>query len=101
MPLVIEVDHFEPQLLADEFVEVADRLAADLRCRHEAAHAEVDEDAALDDLRDRRFDHFVVVVRFDDLFPGLERAGAALAQIELTVLIVDPVDHDFERVADA
>ena len=80
MALVIEVDHLQAQLLADEFVEVADRLAADLRCGDEAAHAEVDEDAALDDLRDRRFDHFVVVVRFDDLFPGLERAGAAFAE---------------------
>jgi hypothetical protein len=39
-------------------------------------------------------------VRFDDLLPGLQRAGAALAQIQLTVLVVDPVDHDFQGVAD-
>ena len=48
----------------------------------------------------RRFDHFVVLVRFDDFFPRLQRAGAALTQVQLTVLIVDPVDHHFERVAD-
>ena len=100
MTLVIEVDDLEPQLLADEFVEIADRLTADLRCRHEAAHAEVDENAALDDLRDGRFDHFVVLVRFDDLFPRLESAGAAFAQIELAVVLVDPMDHHFEFVAD-
>ena len=63
MPLVVEIDHLEAQVLADEFVEIADGLAANLRGRHEAAHAEVDEHAALDDLRDRRFDDFVVLVR--------------------------------------
>ena len=100
MALVGEVDHLEPQLLADQFVEVADGLATDLRGGDEPAHAEVDQNAALDDLGDRRFDHFVVVVRFDDLFPGLEGARAALAQIELAVLVVDPVDHDFQGGAD-
>ncbi len=101
MALVVEVDDLEPQLLADEFVEVADGLATDLRCGHEAAHAEVDENAALDDLRDGRFDHFVVVVRFDDFFPRLECAGAAFAQIELAIVLIDPMDHHFEFVADA
>src|SRR6202163_2208866 len=100
MALVVEVDDLEPQLLADELVEVADGLAADLRRRDEPAHAEVDENAALDDLRDGRFDHFVVVVGLDDLLPGLQGAGAAFAQIELAVLVVDPVDHDFQGVAD-
>src|SRR5581483_850331 len=100
VPLVIEVDDLQPQLLPDELVEVADGLTADLRGGDEAAHAEVDEDAALHDLRDGRFDHFVVLVRLDDLLPGLQRASAALAQIELAVLVVDPVDHDFQRVAD-
>ena len=60
MTLVIEIDHLEAQLLADEFVEIADRLTANLRCRNESAHAEIDEHAALDDLRDGRFDHFIV-----------------------------------------
>ncbi len=87
-------------LLADEFVEIADRLAANLRCGNEAAHAEIDEHAALDDLRDGRFDHFVVLVRFDDFFPRLERACAAFGQVELTVLLVDPMDHHLELVAD-
>ena len=100
MALVIKVDDLEPQALTDEFVEIADRLAANLRGGDKAAHAEVDENAALDDLRDRRLDDFVVVVRGDDLFPGLERASAAFAQEQRTVLIVDAVNHDFERVAD-
>ena len=101
MPLVIEVDDLEPQLLPDELVEVADGLTADLRGGDEPAHPEIDEDAALHDLRDRCFDHFVVLVRFDHLFPGLQRACAALAEIELAVLLVDPMDHHLELIADA
>src|SRR6202041_3934001 len=50
MALVVEVDDLEPQFLPDQFVEIADRLTANLRCRHETAHAEVDENAALDAL---------------------------------------------------
>ncbi len=98
--LVVEVDDLEAQAFADEFVEVADRLAPDLRRGDEATHAEVDEDAALDDLSNRRFDDFVVIVRGDDFFPRLERPGAAFTQEERTVLVVDPVDHDLKRVAD-
>ena len=79
-------------------VEIADRLAADLRCRHEAAHAEVDEHAALDDLRDGRFDDFVVLVRFDDFLPGLERASALLGEVEGAVAVaVDAMDQHLER----
>ena len=100
MAFVIEVDHFEAQAFADEFVEVADGLTTDLRCGDEAAHAEVDQDAALDDLRDRCFDHFVVVVCGDDFFPRLEGTRAAFAQEEGAVLVIDPVDHDFEGVTD-
>ena len=101
MPLVVEIDHLQTQVLADEFVEVADRLTPDLRRRHEAAHPEIDENAALDDLRDGRFDHFVALVRLDDLLPGLERARAALGEKERAVDLVDAMDHDFEGVADA
>ncbi|MBD5633754.1 MAG: hypothetical protein IAI49_04665 [Candidatus Eremiobacteraeota bacterium] len=97
--LVIEIDHLEAQVLAHELFEISDRLAADLRGRNEAAHAEIDEDAALDHLRDGRFDHFVVLVRRNHFFPRLERAGAAFAE-EQRAFFVDPVDHDFELVAD-
>src|SRR5579884_1038998 len=78
MALVIEIDDFEPEFFADEFVEIADRLTANLRRRNEAAHAQIDQYAAFDDLRDRRFDHFVAIVRFDHFLPSLERASAAL-----------------------
>ncbi len=97
---MIEIDDLQAQMLADQFVEIADGLAANLRCRNEAAHAEVDEHAALDDLRDGRFDHLVCLVRRDDLFPGLECACAPLRKEERPVLVVDPVNHHLELVAD-
>ena len=100
MTLVVEVDDLQTQLLADELVEIADGLTTDLRGGNEAAHAEVDEHAALDDLRDGRFDHLILLVRFDDFFPRLESARATFGQVQLTVLVVDPVDHDFQSVAD-
>ena len=39
-------------------------------------------------------------MRFDDFFPRLERAGAALGQEQRSVLLVDAMDHHFELVAD-
>ena len=80
MPFVVEVDHLEAQPLADDLFEIADGLTPDLRRGDEAAHPEIDENAAFDDLRHRRFDDFVVFVRRDDFFPRLERASAALAR---------------------
>ena len=47
MALMIEIDHFETQMLSDELVEISDGLPADLRGRNESAHAQIDEYAAL------------------------------------------------------
>jgi hypothetical protein len=100
MALVIEVDHFEPKVLVDELVEVSDGLAADLRGWDESAHSKVDQHAAFDDLRDGRFDHFVAIVRLDDLLPRFERAGSALGEKERSVHLVDAVNHHFDGIAD-
>ena len=100
MPFVIEIDDFQTQMLPDEFFEIADRLPANLRCGNETTHAEIDEHAAFDDLRDGRFDHFVVVVRSDDFLPRFERARAPFGEKQRAVHLVDAMDHHFERVAD-
>ena len=98
MPLVVKVDHFEAQFLADKLVQIADRLAANLRCRNEAAHAEVNQHAAFDDLRDRGFDNFVVVVRFNNLLPRFERACTPFGEKERSVLIIDAMNHHLKGV---
>ena len=61
----VELDHLRAQLLAEELVEVLHAADVDERRRQEAAHAEVEDEAALDDL-----DHAAV--------DGLARLGGAL-----------------------
>lgn len=100
MALVIEVDHFQPEVLIDQLVEVSDGLAADLRGRDESAHPQIDQHAAFDDLRDGGFDDFVAIVRLNDLLPRFERAGSALGEKERSVHLVDAVDHHFDGIAD-
>ena len=51
----VELDHLAAELLAEELVEVLDAADVDERRRQEAAHAEVEDQAALDDL-----DHLAV-----------------------------------------
>ena len=51
----VELDHLAAQLLAEELVEVLHAADVDERRRQEAAHAEVEDQAALDDL-----DHLAV-----------------------------------------
>ena len=48
----VELDHLAAELLAQELVEVLDAADVDQRRRQEAAHAEVEDQAALDDLDD-------------------------------------------------
>jgi hypothetical protein len=98
---MIEVDYFEAQMLADKLVEIAHGLSSNLGRRHEAAHTEVDKNAAFDDLGYRRLDHFVTIVRLDDLLPRLKRASATLGEKERSVELVDAMYHHFDGIADS
>src|SRR5579863_10392556 len=100
MALVIEIDHFQPEMLIDELVEVSDGLTADLRGRNESAHSQIDQHAPFDDLRDGCLDDFVAIVRLNDLLPGFERAGSALGEKERSVHLVNAVNHHLDGVAD-
>ena len=100
MALVVEVDHLQAQALADEFVEVAHRLAPDLRCGTKPRMPRSTRTPPLTTCVTVGLDHFVVIVSGDDLFPGLERSSPALGEEQRAVLVVDPVDHDLELVVD-
>src|SRR5487761_2528163 len=100
MAFVIEIDDFKTKTLIDQFVEISDWLTTNLRCRHKAAHTEINEDAAFDDLRYRCFDHLIVFMRFNDFLPRLERSRATFGEKERTVEFIDAMHHDFESVAD-
>jgi hypothetical protein len=100
MAFMVEIDYLQAKLLADQLIEISDRLPPNLGRRHEAAHTEIHEHAAFDDLRDGGLDHFVSFVRLDHLLPGLERTRAALGKEQRAIHVIDPVDHDFEGVPD-
>jgi len=100
MAFVVEVDYFQPEVLTYQLVEVSDGLTADLRSRHESAHPKIDQHAPFDDLRDRRFDDLVAIVRLNHLLPRFERACPALGEKERSVHFVDAMNHHFDGIAD-
>ena len=72
----VELDHLAAELLAEELVEVLHAADVDERRRQEAAHAEVEDQAALDDL-----DHAAVdrLARLGGALDGLPRELEARA----------------------
>src|SRR4051794_28637302 len=54
----VELDHFALERLAHELVEVVDAANVDQRGGQEAAHPEVEDETALDDLDHAAFDRF-------------------------------------------
>src|SRR5581483_11489429 len=76
----VELDHLRAQLLAEELVEVLDAANVDERRRQEAAHAEVEDQAALDDLDHLAVYRLAALGRLLDRLPGHLEAGALLGQ---------------------
>src|SRR4051812_19113694 len=74
----VQLDHAALDLLAHELVQVLDAADVDERRRQEAAHAEVDDEAALDDLDDGADDRLARLGGALDRAPGLLEAGALL-----------------------
>ena len=68
-------------------------MQVDQRRGQEAAHAEVEDQAALDDLDDDAFDGLAGLGRLLDLAPGLLEAGALLGQDQATVLALPAEDQ--------
>src|SRR5512133_501605 len=76
----VELDHLRAQLLAEKLVEVLHAADVDQGGGQEAAHAEVEDQAALDDL-DHPAEHGLLRLgRSLDRLPGHLEAGALLRQ---------------------
>ena len=71
---------FAAQLLAEELVEILDAADVDERRRQEAAHAEVEDQAALDDLDHAAVDGLAGLGGAFDPLPGELEAGALLRE---------------------
>src|SRR5207249_2573264 len=76
----VELDHLAAELLAEELVQVLDAPDVDERRRQEAAHAEVEDQAALDDLDHPAVDGLAGLGRLFDLPPGELEARPLLRQ---------------------
>ena len=71
-----------------ELVEVLDPADVDQRCRQEAAHAEVEDQAALDDLDHAALDRLAGLGGGLDSAPGLLEAGALLREDQTPLLVL-------------
>ena len=84
----VQLDHLALDLLAQELVQVLDAPDVDQRRGQEAAHAEVDDQAALDDLDHGALDRLAGLGRGLDPPPGALEAGALLRQDQPAVLVL-------------
>ena len=89
VPRAVELDHLAAELLAEELVEVLDAADVDERRRQEAADAEVEDQAALDDLDDAAVHRLPALGRVLDRLPGELETRALLReeQAPLRVLL--------------
>ena len=95
----VELDDLALDLRAEELVEVLDAADVDERGGQEAAHAEVDDQAALDDLDDRALDRLAGLGGGLDAAPCLLEAGALLGQDQAAVLVLLGEDERVDLLA--
>ena len=95
----VELDDLALDLRAHVLVEVRHAADVDQRGGQEAAHPEVDDQAALDDLDDRALDGLAGLGRGLDAPPRLLEAGALLGHDEAAVLVLLGEDEGVDLLA--
>ena len=98
--VLVELEDLRLDLLAEVRREVADAAQLDERGREEAAEADVDDQAALDDLDDRTGDDAVVFLDLLDVAPGALVLRALLRQDEAAFLVLLLENEGLDGVAD-
>ena len=93
--VAVHFDDAAGELLADVLRKILHAADVDERGRQEAAHAQVEDEAALDDLDDRALHRHAALVRLFDALPGLLEAGPLLGEDQPPVGVL--LLHD-ERV---
>src|SRR4051794_34667229 len=84
----VQLDHLALDLLTEEVVEVLHAADVDERRGQEAAHAEVDDQAALDHLDHSALDRLARLGGCLDAAPCLLEPGALLGQDQAAVLVL-------------
>ena len=96
----VELDHLALDRLAHVLVEVGHAADVDQRGGQEAAHAEVDDQAALDDLDHGALDRLAGLGGGLDAAPRLLEAGALLGQDQAAVLVLLGEDQRVDLLAE-
>ena len=96
----VQLDDLALDLRAEELVQVLDAPDVDERGGQEAAHPEVDYEAALDDLDDGPLDRLAGLGRSLDLAPRLLEARALLGEHEPPVLVLLGEDQGVDLLAE-
>ncbi len=96
----VELDHLAAQRLAAELLEVLHAADVDERGGQEAAHAEVDDQAALDDLDDVALDGLAALGGSLDAAPRLLEARPLLREDQATVGVLLREDEGVDLVAE-
>src|SRR5204862_6632678 len=95
----VELDDLALERLPEELVEVGDAADVDERGGQEAAHPEVDDQAALDDLDDAAGDGLARLLGGLDAPPRALEAGALLGHDEAPVLVLLGEDQRIDLLA--
>ena len=98
--VLVQLDDLGLELLADVRLEVAHAAHLDQRRRQEAAQADVEDQAALDDLDDGAGDDAVLVLDLLDRAPGALVLRALLGQDQPAFLVLLLEDQGLDLVAD-
>src|SRR5690606_38741585 len=97
--VLVELDDLGLELLTDVGLQVAHATHLHQRRRQEAAQADVEDQAALDDLDDGAGDDAVLLLDLLDRAPGALVLGALLGQQQTTLLVLLLEDKGLDALA--
>ena len=98
--VLVELDDLGLDLLADVRLQIADATHLDQRRGQEAAQADVEDQAALDDLDDGALDGLVLFLELFDGAPGALVLSPLLGQDQAAFLVLLGEDQSFDLIAD-
>ena len=98
--VLVELDDLGLDLLADVRLQIADPTHLDQRRGQEATQADVEDQAALDDLDDGALDGLVLFLELFDGAPGPLILSALLGQDQAAFLVLFGEDQGFNLIAD-
>ena len=99
--VLVQLDDLGLELHADVRLQIADPAHLDQRSGQEAAQADVDDQAALDDLDDLTGDDAVLFLDLLDRAPGALVLSPLLGQDQAAFLVLFLLDQGLDLVADA